>query len=336
MARLTRGSRTFLDGYERNYKLLEEQATLARQLVSSLLEDVMGHTVVSVESRPKSSVSLLRKLRRKNYRDPSRDLTDLVGVRIITFNMDQVNSVADLLGKSLRVHQVKSVDKRGALGPREFGYRSMHLVVTLGASLVRRLEYDQLRGMWFEIQVRSVLEHAWAEIEHLAVYKSGVEFPRQSLRRFAAVAGALEILDREFSSLRDEGDKLVDYFLGRFERGEDQDVPFDVARLLAYLERVRPRGRGWRRAKVEGAPFIVGLDSSCVEALQSVGLGTPRRLRKYLESYAYRGAEKDHAADKGVEPQVLSHLAVVMLAVNTRNPRVAKDFPELDLSLEGR
>jgi hypothetical protein len=55
-----------------------------------------------------------------------------------------------------------------------------------------------LRKRWFEIQVRSLLEHAWAEIEHEIVYKSGITQPDAVRRRFAALAGSLELFDSEF------------------------------------------------------------------------------------------------------------------------------------------
>ena len=55
-----------------------------------------------------------------------------------------------------------------------------------------------------EIQVSTILQDAWAEIEHDIVYKSPEDIPFRLRRRFACLAGLLEIADREFESLRQD------------------------------------------------------------------------------------------------------------------------------------
>ena len=65
-------------------------------------------------------------------------------------------------------------------------------------------EYCLFDKMKCEIQVRTILQHAWAEIEHDVVYKSLGEIPFRVRRRFACLAGLLEIADREFESLRQD------------------------------------------------------------------------------------------------------------------------------------
>jgi ppGpp synthetase/RelA/SpoT-type nucleotidyltranferase len=72
------------------------------------------------------------------------------------------------------------------------------MIVRLKGPRSKPPEFAFARGKWFEIQVRSILEHAWAEIEHEVVYKSGMEFPGQFKRRFAAIAGLLEMIDKDF------------------------------------------------------------------------------------------------------------------------------------------
>jgi hypothetical protein len=60
------------------------------------------------------------------------------------------------------------------------------------------VEYSTHTGVQFEVQIRSTLQHAWAEIEHDRGYKSEVEVARAVRRRFSRLAGLLELADYEF------------------------------------------------------------------------------------------------------------------------------------------
>jgi hypothetical protein len=186
-----------------------------------------------------------------------------------------------------------------------------------------------LRDHWFEIQVRSILEHAWAEIEHEIVYKSGIKQPREITRRFASLAGALELLDSEFLALRKENDLLIGHYRVVYLENEDQRILFDVARLLGFLEASRP-GLSWRQAAGDGVPFRAGLDNSCVEALKVVGLGTPASLSRMFQSSRFRYALRSFAALQGIGQTDVSHLANVVLAVMVKDAKVVEHhFPEI-------
>jgi putative GTP pyrophosphokinase len=100
--------------------------------------------------------------------------------------------------------------------------------------------------------VRSILEHAWAEIEHEVVYKSGIEFPVLVKRRFARIAGAIEVLEDEFVALRDHQQQLIDRCKDRYANALDHGAAIDSVRLVAVLERERPKSLGWRAAAKRG------------------------------------------------------------------------------------
>jgi ppGpp synthetase/RelA/SpoT-type nucleotidyltranferase len=136
-------------------------------------------------------------------------MTDLIGVRVITYYRDAVDPIVARLQQVFEINANESTDKRLALGLRNFGYRSVHLIARLKPSQVLTPSHQLLQKRWFEIQVRSILEHAWAEIEHEIVYKSGVAQPDAILRRFAALAGTLELLDGEFLALREMRNDLI-------------------------------------------------------------------------------------------------------------------------------
>jgi putative GTP pyrophosphokinase len=175
---------------------------LLRSLLESLLRQA-GIGVHSIEVRVKTVESAASKLERggDKYSGVS-DLTDLLGLRIITYFPDEVDAVALAVLPHFNRDDANSVDKRALLDPDRFGYLSLHYVATLNANRTRLAEYASLNGVWFELQIRSILQHAWAEIEHDLGYKGEVELPLEMRRRFSRLAGLLELADDEFRRLR--------------------------------------------------------------------------------------------------------------------------------------
>jgi ppGpp synthetase/RelA/SpoT-type nucleotidyltranferase len=327
MSGLNRSGREFVEEYDLQFPEMVLAAEIARRAVAQAVRETGA--LANVTARAKTVTSLRGKLRRKSYEHPRSALTDLVGVRVITFYKDAVDQIVPKLRQVFEVNERKSTDKRLVLGLRDFGYRSVHLIVRLRDSQTLAIRSRFLRKQWFEIQVRSILEHAWAEIEHEIVYKSGTKQPADVTRRFASLAGTLELLDGEFLSLRQENDSLVLRYRELYKNGEDQRKPFDVARLLGFLEATR-RGMSWRQAAADGHPFAAGLDVSCVEALRAVGLGTPTSLSAMFSSRRYRYISRSFAASQGIGVDDVSHLADVVLAVMTKDTKVVQHhFPEI-------
>lgn len=162
-----------------------------------------GVQVHAVTHRCKDQTSLAEKLSRpeKTYNALS-DVTDLVGLRITTYFANDVDLVASLLENEFKIDQQSSIDKRKYADPDRFGYSSLHYVVELGPARTQLPEYSRYAGLKCEVQVRSILQHAWAEIEHDLGYKSAAGVPAEVRRRFARVAGLLELADDEFSHIR--------------------------------------------------------------------------------------------------------------------------------------
>jgi ppGpp synthetase/RelA/SpoT-type nucleotidyltranferase len=319
----------FLARYESDYPNKQREAELVRKLVISIISDQKAFVHV-VSARAKSVRSLRDKLRRKKYKQPARDLTDLIGVRVISYYRDTVDEIVSELQKNLVINASQSIDKRLQLGLRGFGYRSVHLIARINSSVIRANEYEPLEGQWFEIQVRSILEHAWAEIEHEVVYKSGINYPEGFNRQFASLAGTLELLDSQFLSMRGQRDTLIDAYRKTYILKQEMHKSFDVARLLGFLEAIRPDGLSWRKAARDGKPFEEGLDRACVAALKAAHMSTPASLKAILSSARFRYAATTYAASIGSSPLAISHLAMVVIAIALRNgPKLRTHFPEI-------
>jgi putative GTP pyrophosphokinase len=198
----------------KNQKLVDQYESLLpiyKALVSKLeilLSDIMrekGITVHSIVGRYKNQSSLAGKLSKKNneYTELSQ-ITDLAGLRIITYFPNDVDKIAEIIQEEFELDITNSVDKRTTMEVNQFGYLSLHYIASFTDARCKLIEYKSFQDLKFEVQIRSILQHAWAEIEHDLGYKAAVEIPKQVRRRFARVAGLLELADQEFESIKQE------------------------------------------------------------------------------------------------------------------------------------
>jgi ppGpp synthetase/RelA/SpoT-type nucleotidyltranferase len=305
---------------------------LATEQAMALIKEILVNSPALIHvigARCKQSSSLWLKLCEKRYLQPKRQVTDLVAARVITYYKDDVPIIVETLKNALDIDRHRSKDKREELEAVEFGYTSVHLIARTKGSWSTSPLYFALRDRWFEIQVRSVLEHAWAEIEHEVVYKSGIKYPALIKRRFARIAGAIEMIEDEFVALRDHQQHLIDDYKRRYDKGQDGTTEIDSVRLIALLECERPASPGWRAAAREGAPFPPHIDNRCVKALKRTGVRTGQALRTMLRSKSLRAAERAFAREHRIS-EPLSHLNTARIAVLLKSPTIFSDyFPEL-------
>lgn len=318
---MTRRSRhvEFIEYVERNFSKLQVAAIRAREAVETIVRDA-GIPFHLVEGRVKSIESLRDKLIRKDYENPRREVTDIIGVRVITFFPDHVDKVVGALKEAVKVVGKFSTDKRSSLGLRQFGYRSVHLIVCLPPSRARSPEFAKLGSKRFEVQVRSILEHAWAEIEHGVVYKSGIEYFDKDLRNFSALAGALEILDNQFLSLRERKHEIIGSHIETYKQGLELGRRVDVARLESLMRWKFPDGRKFRE----------GEGGVCVRALKAIRLSTAKEILKALRTKGLASRVKAYAVTAGILPVQVSHLAIVILLTTLRNRKILREhFPSV-------
>ncbi len=156
-----------------------------------------------VEVRAKSLSSFAQKSVRKadKYPDPIRQMTDLCGARVITFTREESDRICRFIREHFRIDEANSEDARGCLGTGEFGYMSVHFIVQLRSDRVLGVDLRKRRigERKAEIQVRTLLQHAWAAMAHDRFYKSEFKVPKPLEREMARVAALLEEGDNEFS-----------------------------------------------------------------------------------------------------------------------------------------
>jgi ppGpp synthetase/RelA/SpoT-type nucleotidyltranferase len=330
VVRVTRKAQLFLKSYHEKTGAFSRAATELETIIRELVRpaDVPIHGVMA---RAKTPLSLRGKLRRKRYDNPAVQVTDLVAARVITYFRRDIDRIERELHVALEVSEKKSRDARSALAEDQFGYRSVHLIARLRPQSVR--PRSDLGRRWFEVQIRSILDHAWSEIEHEAVYKSGVDFTPVTRRRFKAIAASLEVLEDAFAALDAERNVLIAEYMSEYASGAARDRTFDVARLQAFLEVTHSNGESWRSATAAGRPFPHGSAAAAVELLESANLSSPSRLEMAFASRPFRDAAFRFAATEGVAMDSISHLGLIVVAVAATRPTLLMEqFPEMVFS----
>ena len=246
-----------------------------------------GIIVAAVEHRIKEEGSLAGKLKLKGgkYRDIF-DITDLVGIRVITFYIDDVDKVASVLERLFEIDWENSIDKRKAHDIDSFGYLSLHYICRIPESAYSDPEHPEVNKIRFEVQMRTVLQHAWANMNHDTGYKSGVEIPRVYLRDMSRLAGMLELVDDEFSRIRRE---LSDYrrrVQNLVASGNLSEVQLDGDSFRSFLT-IHPFDRLTRRiASINQAEIQEADLSNFLGVFKAMGFKTLGDIDALIKEYS--------------------------------------------------
>jgi len=218
-------SQSILEEYRSQRPVFEEMHAAIPARIRSVFEET-GIIVASIESRVKTEASLVGKLELKGSKYATLDdITDVFGVRIITFYTDDVDKAASVVDRLYEIDWENSVDKRKLHEIDSFGYMSLHYVC-------RTPEYPYR----FEVQMRTILQHAWANMNHDTGYKSGVEVPVDYRRNMNRLAGMLELVDEQFSRIRTEINDYRRQVQSLVASGRLEEVPLDGDSFRSFLK----------------------------------------------------------------------------------------------------
>jgi ppGpp synthetase/RelA/SpoT-type nucleotidyltranferase len=280
-----------MEQYHERIPVYERLSHLADEALRNAL-DAQHVKVTAMEHRIKTETSLAGKLELKGGKYQTiEDVTDIVGLRVVTFYSADVDKVAAIVNEAFVVDRRNSVDKRKQHRLDSFGYNSLHYICRLPKTIVDDPEMPLLNELRFEIQMRTALQHVWSTLDHDTGYKGDVKIPHEYMRQFNRMAGMLELMDEEFSRLRNV---LVDYrrqMLALEASGQLDGVDLNSDTFRRYLEahpfdRLNQRIAAINQAELYPVPMMPYL-----RVLQDLGMETLGEVNRLVEEYsedAYR------------------------------------------------
>lgn len=207
----------FKDWYEENIKVLTIVKDMYQSLITSLLFDQNDFSNPQIEARIKDKKECISKFERKYLNDiKSEDLTDstsivkakltdLIGLRVICSYDDEIYKIKNIFKENFNI--LSETDKSEKLTQNnKFGYKGLHLDVKLKSDRANLKEYEKIKDFQVEIQIRTIIQHAWSSLEHKILYKKeNIPELNRAAERLAAL---FEIADSEFIRLRDKTEEL--------------------------------------------------------------------------------------------------------------------------------
>ena len=214
------------------YKKLGLNLTQAFELI--LKENEIPY--LSINYRIKNIESFLGKIERKSYENPFEEIEDICGIRIVCYYQSDVERIKEIVKRELIV--LENENKEDKLEFDQFGYRSMHFIIQVPKEWLTTPNYRGLEELKSELQVRTVLMHAWAEIEHKLAYKSESQIPKEFRRKLSRISAKLEESDEQFEEIKVQIDKnkmsLIN--LANETKGFNPNTEFNLDNMQAFLD----------------------------------------------------------------------------------------------------
>jgi putative GTP pyrophosphokinase len=274
----------FRQWYEAKHKTYDGLRKLVEELLVRILDEEglkKGDEYILIDSRLKEADSFQKKTEtiergQRKYCSPT-DITDIAGIRIVASILSDRKKLFSLIERHFSIDHDKTVDEQKRLGEDRIGYRSKNYVATLNREILESSShFTKFEGLWFEIQVKTILDFAWGEIEHDRNYKYAGEFPSGSHipRRFKLVAGLLEIADNELDYISNQANRYNKTVLEKIKKG--QFVEINPRSLRLYLTK--------RFAKISGFKpyFGFGVTDNILDELKSMGINSIGKLHQII------------------------------------------------------
>lgn len=291
-----------VEEYEAKRGDFEKVQKIATDLLKEKIEK-NGIPTLSIASRIKEKQSLQEKLFRKHGKYHSlEELTDILGVRIITYFADDIDKIGALVESLFKIDKENSVDKRQEIDATSFGYLSLHYICSL-----KKKDSEELSSLKFELQIRTGLQHIWADINHDMGYKGTFGVPKQIERQFSKVASLLEIADDEFILIRDGMSNYVEGTREKIALGETGNIQINAITLEEYMAHSKKMKHLLSMiAKIDGAEISPISAETYVAQLAWLDKETLGDIDVMIEQCSHLALEMAKAALKGLELDILS------------------------------
>ena len=182
--------------------------------------------ISSIQTRLKSQVSILEKMERKNVplsrQNIEETLNDIAGIRVICSYIDDIYRIAEALTRQDDI--VLLEEKDYIKHPKENGYRSLHLIVSVPVFLS-----NEKKIVKAEVQIRTIAMDFWASLEHGIKYKKNVPDAGRLISELKDCADIIAATDERMQKIRTDMDGIKDEESGMeqlYEKLKKVDISF--------------------------------------------------------------------------------------------------------------
>jgi putative GTP pyrophosphokinase len=219
--------------YDNKYELYSE---FGECLIDDLHDIVLKYERLNIEfitGRVKDKASLNLKISSKSNYESLANVTDVLGVRIVTAYKNEIPFIIRKIRETFDIDE-ENTNTNESKSDSEFGYSSYHIIVSNAKDKDCKTSDPKFKNLKAEIQVRTILQHAWANISHKIDYKAKQKPDSPYRRKLFQIAALLELADQEFSSVREEIIKSQKSLLPTSQdKFSDDIIIFDT--LQAYI-----------------------------------------------------------------------------------------------------
>ncbi len=280
------------------------------EYIEGLFEDKI-HINCEVKGRVKKIESFKNKLEKKRskYKDPFLDMTDIIGVRIVTTFKDEVDDIVDILKEHFKLDFRNSSNKFKELAFDKMGYISLHYICSYKApkkDLHPKL-LEILKNLKFEVQIRTSLQHVWAEVDHKLRYKTLVNTPNKVKRKLFRLSALFEMADSEFCHIRDEVRALEKFYEKKFSE-KNYNLRLDLSTINYYIK--------YNDRRIQDVLRIMRL-----KHFNTFDVAKEEKLEKRVVKYANRFGLNDVKHIDALIHCVLSHQSDYMLYIDSEASR---------------
>lgn len=287
--------------YESFFRRNEPLYERLNEEVDFILKRTVADAGIKVHSqggRVKSLEHALEKIQRKEYTDPQNQMEDAVGYRVVCLFATDLPKLTDIISQKFLLLRSES-NIEGDSDPATFGYMSDHHICQLNPSDTGA-RYEDIQGITFEIQCRTILMDAWANVSHHLAYKGNASIPEHLRRDFYALSGLFYVADKHFEMFYGDATSSAQQVISRAVSGSIDEDEVNLETVQALFQRIYPDRR---RAPATAV-------SEFVEEIVPLGYTSIRELRRTLE-----GVDEDVRRDDARRSEKLKYFDVGMARI---------------------
>ena len=282
---------------------------------------ILRHEIYpEVSYRLKELLSIVKKIERKSKEKKYSfdDLKDKLGIRIICSFSSQLEEVDKIIHNNFNVEKVEY--KREELDFNRLDYTSNHYDLTVKTDKIHFDNPDSYMGKVFELQVRSINQHAWSSSSHILTYKKEAAIPKVLQRRVYRLLSLYEIADDEFSNINKELQEKENSISYQFIRNLE-------GKVFKYAKVDFDRQTSLMRLALLLFPFPKEKQKELIDNVYTFVLANDEKLERVFDSYS----SKFHKFPFLTQPEIFLTLYMLEKYESTLEEVFANDLDNDEL-----